>query len=58
MMPTYRFWLMQKNCLQGGEIEDFPGEIDYFNNDSTDIKNGKFNFQLPALHTLQLEVCT
>ena len=38
-----------------GEIEDFPGEIDYFNNDSTDVKNGEFNFQLPTLH-LQLEV--
>ena len=31
------------------QYEDFSGDIDYFNDDSTDVKNGEFHFQLGVI---------
>ena len=51
--PSYDLIEDDNEDIKPTQYEDYSGEIDYFNNDSTDVKNGEFNFQLPAL---QLEI--
>ena len=53
--PSYSLIEDDNEDIKPTQYEDYSGDIDYFNNDSTDVKNGEFNFQLPTLH-LQLEV--
>ena len=54
--PSYDLIEDDNEDIKPTQYEDFSGEIDYFNNDSTDVKNGEFNFQLPTYITLQLEI--
>ena len=48
--PSYDLIEDDNEDIKPTQYEDYSGEIDYFNNDSTDVKNGEFNFQLPTLH--------
>ena len=43
--PSYDLIEDDNEDIKPTQYEDYSGEIDYFNNDSTDVKNGEFNFQ-------------